>query len=220
LNHNLIEIKDGNGRVVLSNAYGTDPSNTSFDRVISQTLGDVGSADSSLTFEYHDLALEREFAQTGHIILGTKTVSTAPGPIDPSHVSSLHSFNPVDVCPATGLPFGWSDAKTIVGPAQEPQLPTFANVIHDLHGVTRTIYLDKDKRILRQVTFAKTGEPYETVDYNYRVQPNGLDRGMRLPAGNRLCMYVENTLDQNTLVAELPAPGLPGDTLPRITLQQ
>jgi hypothetical protein len=51
--HNLIRIKDADGREVVSNEYGSDPFQASFDRVTKQTLG--GDATNVTIYDYTDL---------------------------------------------------------------------------------------------------------------------------------------------------------------------
>ncbi len=52
LNHNLVEITDVLGRRILHNEYGSDPRKFTFDRVVSQTLGE---GQDNLALEYQDL---------------------------------------------------------------------------------------------------------------------------------------------------------------------
>jgi RHS repeat-associated protein len=61
LAHNLIEIRDiPHGRLIQKNVYGVDPSDPSFDRVTSQTLGEEPQdplASNTILFYYFDLAV-------------------------------------------------------------------------------------------------------------------------------------------------------------------
>src|SRR5207253_743613 len=95
-----------------------------------------------------------------------------------------------------------------------------------LHDTTRTIYLDHNFRILREVRMSLTYQasqpvytPFEITDYNYVVSASGIDRAVRNPAGNRICMLTRGTLDLPATVTELPALGFAGDATPRTTVR-
>lgn len=84
LNHNLVEIDDANGNVVLKNTYGTNPGDISFDRVVDQQLGSSAHG----TFKYHDLDME-----------STYTTAPLPSTPDPMHVVPKSQFKSLQICP-------------------------------------------------------------------------------------------------------------------------
>jgi len=57
LRHNLLVIKDGNGRVVQQNDYGRDPADPAFDKVVTQQLGE--SSKDRIAFYYYDYKNDR-----------------------------------------------------------------------------------------------------------------------------------------------------------------
>lgn len=120
LNHNLLEVYDGDGRLVLRNTYGADPFQQSFDRVSSHQLTD-SQPDNVLTFDYHDLQLEQA-KLNGNLPLLLSTLPNTPTAanglasrtfdasgmnpaaqynltLDPIHVESLNQFRSTEVCP-------------------------------------------------------------------------------------------------------------------------
>ena len=118
LNHNLVEIDAGDGRLILRNTYGTDPFDAAFDRVLSQQLTD-SMPDNVIAFDYHDLTLEQSVIDgtlkpthdpTSLAIGINYTFSSSSNPttkegytlhLDPAHVKPISSFSSVDVCPST-----------------------------------------------------------------------------------------------------------------------
>jgi RHS repeat-associated protein len=124
-----------------------------------------------------------------------------------------HSFlGPGDTC----VQWAYSDSQELGG-AKDPQLPTRAVVVADLHGVVRTEYYDAQGRLIREVNHhAVDGRPKEIVDYNYDPI-SGAVRGIRYPDGRRHCEEC-NSLSQPLQVSDLPAAGAPGAAAPVVTL--
>jgi RHS repeat-associated protein len=110
----------------------------------------------------------------------------------------------------------WSYLAPQVSPsAAEPQLPTHAVVIADLHGVARTEYFDSQRRLVRDVNHHNAdGRGPERLDYNYDAATGAL-RGVGRPSGERSCQMV-NLLGNPVQVTDIPAPGSPGDAQPRV----
>lgn len=100
-------------------------------------------------------------------------------------------------------------AHTAPGAASAPQMPRYAVVVHDLHGVTRTNYYDSSWRLLRVVNH----DAKETSNYNYQ---DGSLAAAQLPAGDRICQEVD-FFAHPLQVAHHPAPGYGGDAQPQIS---
>jgi RHS repeat-associated protein len=115
LNHNLREVDDGEGRLVVKNDYGTDPNDANFDRVTKHQLGET-SPDNIIGLRYHDLKLES--LQQKHMLpdLQPLSIGTVNGPVDlprtsnddqysiqpdAEHVVSMDDWQPVEICPKT-----------------------------------------------------------------------------------------------------------------------
>lgn len=62
LNHNLVAVHDGEGRRVIKNQYGTDPSRISFDRVTDQWMGEKDSDETHVKLSYYDLTGEGAYS--------------------------------------------------------------------------------------------------------------------------------------------------------------
>jgi RHS repeat-associated protein len=193
LNNNLVEIRNGNDELIVSNAYGGDPETVDYDRVIGQNWGNHGDY---LTLNYHDLALEQSpppFAQK------------APSTPDPQHVQSLAAFNSSNVC--SGCTLGAltcaPDVENDTGPEQS-QRPTHAVVQTDIYGRVWVRYYDSKRgwSLLREINFATS----ESVDYN---ATNGYSTGIRTADGRRICTQRD---DRGLIIQvdRLPAPGRPG----------
>jgi RHS repeat-associated protein len=99
-------------------------------------------------------------------------------------------------------------ARTITGAASSVQLPEHAVVVHDLHGVTRTNYYDKEWRLVREVNLTAG----ETTDYNFA---HGTLKAVRAPSGQRTCQE-SDYFGRPTMVATYPAPNHLGDTEPHV----
>jgi RHS repeat-associated protein len=127
LNHNLVEVHDGDGRLVVHNDYGQDPFENDFDRVVKNRAGDA--TDSTITYAYHDLDAEQAvnggdflaffeglglspleiWEEALSLDSGTPPYSVHP---DPENVVPLSQFDSVDVC-------GDSCANPVVPPFTE-----------------------------------------------------------------------------------------------------
>ncbi len=243
-NHNLTEIADQAGRRILRNVYGGtvldlttrllvdyDPTNVNFDRVVEQWLGarppnGVEDKARHVQLNYFDLKREQQFLdqQRSLMVAGLK-ITHDPSPIsdnDRVFVKLPSAFRSVDVCPRG--PFALTlcpQPATTTSSAGAPQLPVFAAVVTDIHGVTRTTYLDDKMRTLREQVFDAHDfggtfiYPRETTDYNYREHDGGVDTIVRHPAGDRT--YVATgAFNLETARARLPAPGAQGDTRTKV----
>ena len=114
LNHDLVEVHDGDGRLVVHNDYGQDPFEVDFDRVVKNQAGDA--VDASTTYDYHDLLGEQAVSNSGDFLAffeglglspleilqealslngGTPVYSVHP---DPANVVPLSQFGSVDIC--------------------------------------------------------------------------------------------------------------------------
>jgi RHS repeat-associated protein len=211
--HNLTRVVDGDDRTIIVNGYGKNPLLPDFDRVNRQTLG--LQSDKRLTFEYHDLKLEASGIGNPNI--------PAEGS---SLVSPVGSFVPVDVCPRTcasgdsSACTRWSDERgETAGSPSDTQAPSYAVIVResswspgpgwtDVAGSTQIIYYDQAWRTLREVHF-DTGH---TTDFNYVA---GLLRGVRHPAGDRVCIDPDKK-GRPTRIVKFPAPGYPGDQNPMV----
>jgi len=118
LNHNLVTVTDGDGRLVVENTYGVDPFQSSFDRVIKNKQTDT-IADNVISYEYHELRgeealsgvnFETFFAELGLTAFeqfAQALCSPEQGCIpyytvtpDSERVTPLGQFQSVDICPA------------------------------------------------------------------------------------------------------------------------
>ncbi|HKN01339.1 MAG TPA: RHS repeat-associated core domain-containing protein [Candidatus Binataceae bacterium] len=100
-------------------------------------------------------------------------------------------------------------AVTTPGQAIAPQIPGYAVVVHDLHGVVRTDYYDDQWLLLREANFNNG----ETTNYNYQ---NGTLKAVQSPTGVRVCQDAD-IFGKPMQVTRLPAPGYPGDTAAHVT---
>ncbi|MGO9605861.1 MAG: DUF6531 domain-containing protein [Candidatus Binataceae bacterium] len=119
LNHNLISVSDGDGRLVVKNVYGLDPFQSSFDRIV-WTQETDSIADNAISYDYHDLPGEQAMSGVGYAdylaglglskeelfaqIICLATTGCVPFynvTPDPQHVLPIAQFNSVDVCPST-----------------------------------------------------------------------------------------------------------------------
>ncbi len=113
LNHDLAEVRDGDGRLVVHNDYGQDPFEVDFDRVVKNQAGEA--TNDAITYEYHDLRGEQAinggdfvgflkelglspleiFAEILSLDGGTPVYSVHP---NPTNVVPLSEFGSVDIC--------------------------------------------------------------------------------------------------------------------------
>ena len=113
LNHDLVEVHDGDGRLVVHNDYGQDPFEVDFDRVVHNQAGNA--TDANITYEYHDLPGEQAISGVDFLAFfealglspdeileealtldgGTPVYSVHP---DPANVVPLAQFGSVDIC--------------------------------------------------------------------------------------------------------------------------
>ncbi|WP_081070579.1 RHS repeat-associated core domain-containing protein [Burkholderia stagnalis] len=209
LHHKLIDVFDGDNRLVIHNDYGIDPFAPSFNRVIAHQQG-VGR-DNVMKFEYHDL--KRELLGEGQPNAARVTPITAfngvaicPHHCVRSHVEfGVESGEPIKVCDDYGLNF---DAGNVVpGADYWFQRPTWAVVVTDVGNVVRTDYYDDAWRLVREVNHSVV----RTRNYNYA---GGLLVGAQHEGGNRTCLDYD-AMGHPTRITELPAPGLAGN--PQIT---
>lgn len=180
LNHNLVAIYDADNRLVLRNTYGTDPFDVSFDKVVDQLAGQDDLPENHIKFEHHDLRVEKS-PPAGE-------TPSVPNAID---VESIDTFTSVDVCPlrceradpTTGqcARWGYNEATTDRDAPSPQQVPAFAVVVYDLHGVKRTQYYDAKWNLVRERN-QTTGE---TTDFAFS---DGYFVGEREPSGARLCL--------------------------------
>ena len=223
LNNDITDIYDSKGHLVVHNDYGEDRASVSFDKVTRQQISSA-SSDNNITFEYHDLAIERR--SDGAPIYTDPTDPSRPphwpGPYSPPDSTGivqrflLSPDTVINLCPAI-CPGGEVSCGTVkdYGPATQTQGNEFADsmtwavVIHDLHSLTRVQYLDQAFMLLREVTV----ETNEITDYNYT---SGLIRGIRSPSGVRTCTERDDRgrVTQSSMV---PAAGYPGPTITQAT---
>lgn len=101
----------------------------------------------------------------------------------------------------------------------DPQIPTHAVVVQDLHSVVRTQYYDAAGRVLREVNnHTSDGKPREVTDYNYDPISGAL-QAIRYPGGRRSCQETD-WLARPTQSTTLPASGAPGNALADITVYE
>lgn len=200
LNHNIIEIDDANGRVILKNTFGPNPGDVSFDRVIDQQWGDTSHG----YFAYHDLVLE-----------ATYSGSSPPSTPDPAHVQSMAQFSSLNICPslscdASGCPAPVNDSN-----AEAPsQRPVFATVTTDIYGVVYTDYYNSGWDLLREINWRDAQNPAEITNYNYgrsgNLDSDGEIAGVQSPEGIRTC-FARNDAGAPTTILHIPAPGYGGN---------
>ena len=199
LNHNIEEIDDAFGRIVVKNWYGTNPGSISFDRVTQQQSGD----DEMAYFQYHDLQLEQTYAG----------ISPSPSTPDPVHVTTHADFRSVDVCPS--MTCGDSGCLPAADDTNgEPkQRPAFAMIFTDIHGVVFTDYYNSDWDQIREINWGGPGTPAQTTDYNYGVvngnNTDGLLTGIQYPSGERVC-YARNEIGAPTTILHIPSSSYVG----------
>jgi RHS repeat-associated protein len=209
LNHDLVQIIDGDGRTVIRNVYGKDPTDVSFDKIVDQQIGDIDLPENHVKFEYHDLRLEAQG-------------SGSPSKANPAMVVPLESFSSQNICPTSCSPAGVQgcvsprvqygaattdpNVENFVAPHQ---MPRYATVVYDLGNVVKTNYFDQNWNLLRGVN-QTTGEQ---TDYNYDA--NGYMIGQQNPAGDRVCQVLQGSLPAQ--ITKLPAPGFPGSQDPIVS---
>jgi RHS repeat-associated protein len=135
--HNVIEIDDANGRVIVQNTYGSDALLPSFDHVIKQVLG--GNVSATTTYSYTD--------SQRTVVVGNQ--------------NNVPKFAPVTICPASGTGYGsavtqsnayWNGAQT----------PALEIVSSGPLGRGSKLYFDAAGRLLREID----GLGWQT-NYNY-----------------------------------------------------
>jgi len=101
LNHDIIQVLDGAGRIIVKNTYGIDPTDASFDKIIDQQIGELDTPESHSRLEYHDLQLE-----------ALEDATTPASKPNPALVVPRASFVSKNLCPLTCSPGsgvnGWS----------------------------------------------------------------------------------------------------------------
>ena len=90
-------------------------------------------------------------------------------------------------------------------PPLNAQIPRYATVIHDIGGVTKTLYFDEQWDLLREVNHTTN----EQTDYNYE---NGFVSAKQNPAGDRACMVLAGAIP-------VQLTDLPGFFGPRVGLE-
>jgi RHS repeat-associated protein len=223
LTNDITDVFDSQGNLVVHNVYGEDRTLVDFEKVKTQTLSSA-SSDNTITFEYHDLDIEAHGApvynnSTGYTQWGGTYSSADPTVNQYSRYTSV-----LDICPAV-CPGGGTGCATfnynppveyVAGFQEQGSRPTvFATVIHDLHGINRIQYLDRDFYVMKEVTL-NTGE---VTEYNYTgggIIPGGLLRGIQAQSGVRTCLErdSEGRVTQSSLLA---APGYTGPSVPKVT---
>jgi len=99
----------------------------------------------------------------------------------------------------------------------QPQLPTNAVVVQDLHGITRTEYYDARGRLLRDVNHHVVDHGVkEITDYNYDSN-TGAVRGVSYPNGQRMCQDFDNNGNPAQLT-RLPASNAVVDDSQQVTI--
>ncbi len=114
LNHNIVEVRDGDGRLVVHNDYGQDPFEVDFDRVVKNQAGDA--TDATITYDYHDLLGEQAVSNSSDFLSFFEGLGLSPDEIleealsldggtpvysvhpDPANVVPLSQFGSVDIC--------------------------------------------------------------------------------------------------------------------------
>ena len=200
LNHNLVEIDDANGNVVLKNTYGTNPGDISFDRVIDQQLGSSAHG----KFQYHDLDME-----------STYTTAPLPSTPDPTHVVPKSQFKSLQICPTLNC-----SGTSCPGPVDDSngdppsQRAAFATVFTDIYGDVVTDYYDPGWDLVREVNWGDVATGVQTTDYNYgnsgSLTSDGQVSAIRHPAGDRRC-YWRNDAGAPRAIVHVPAPGYAGN---------
>lgn len=211
LAHNITDIVDAAGNLEVRNTYGEVPWDVSFDRVVSQTLGGASDEANTITFAYHDLAIE-----SGNVPIHAPAGLTPwPGPYstpDPTNVVQQSQYVEQSLCPKIGCanaPDGtcslWMYTTPQSGALQglAPPKPMNAVVIKDLYGTTRTQYYDSDYDLIREVNVTAG----ETRDYNYTT--DGYLAAIQEESGVRQC-FERDTVGHATQASTLPATGYAG----------
>ena len=145
LYHNLIEIDDADGRIVIQNTYGQDTSLPDFDRVNQQILG--GDANNTTTYSYVDGANAGAFALQ----------------------SPFSTFYPVDICPRQGGGYGPIVQQPLLH-SDAFQTPTLEIIAKGPLGRTNTMYVDANGEMLRSSDTAGVA-----TNYNYSAGgPSGI----------------------------------------------
>jgi RHS repeat-associated protein len=146
----------------------------------------------------------------------------SPSVADPDHVLSMARLATVryDVCPALGTSTTSPQYQTYDVPktSTTQPVPTRALVIEDLHGVTRTKYLDANYNLVREDIFAPT-ETQEPTLINY--DSNNQVVGISAPSGMRTCYQRDpsgHVTQTTTIPASTDSSGAPlnGDSTPLV----
>jgi Domain of unknown function (DUF6531) len=113
--------------------------------------------------------------------------------------------------PGPGICVRWETggAVTHPGPASGSQIPQFAVVIHDLHGVVRTNYYDNQWRVVREVNHSAQ----EVLNRNYK---RAAMHCVGFPSGDRVIQETDN-FSRPLQVTQTPAPSYAGGAEPQIT---
>ena len=191
LYHDLIEVYDGDDRLVLLNEYGTDPFHISFDKVVVQHR--YGSVKQKTNFEYFDFSFSGGDARSQSNV-------AIPGP---------DSYLSVQICPKEGGGYGapnqaFGRLALTQGLTSEDRMPAFASMASIDGRDAKLRYFDRAWRLIKDLDVASgLGVIYEH---------SGADlAGVQYASGSRLC--VEHREDgRPTRLTELPAPGKAGTT--------
>jgi RHS repeat-associated protein len=221
LTHNITDVYDESGQLVVHNEYGTVPWNVSYDHVISQQLGPGQPAAANetnvMTFQYHDLNIETQGGTYAPVGYYNGPYSIA----DSDHVLPIWNFNALNICPISAQ--GTNEANTpigykIYGPAviDTTVRPATAVVITDVHGNTHTQYYDQEFNVLRQVDRDPSGASSQTAEYNYDVV-NGTLIGQFETTGIRDC-FVVDAFGQQYQTTKIPAGNYAGSQSPFVTV--
>ncbi|MCI0413644.1 hypothetical protein L0222_12695 [bacterium] len=240
LNHNLTTIHDAEGRLVIKNKFGMDPTIISFDRVIDQQLGELDLPEKHIRLEYHDLPLEQEWANHQGYKIFDHIIPWPASHANSQFVQDFDHFDSVNICPDDGAD-GVGALQINKGAAAAPQLPVLATVVYDLYDSVRTLYLDKNQPVLREVLFTPDQQnpqqyvAYESTDYNFNPHNGSLNRGIAYPvpdqaqplARKRVCtitsnsiLEVNNPFDLPERIWVFPAPGFEGEQNPKLVKLQ
>src|SRR5262249_22596966 len=126
LNHNLEEIRDESGRVVLENFYGGNPGGIDFDKVQIQRFNG-----GSILFQYHDLVLEDQYCST----------PAPPSVPDNERVQKRKDFVSHYICPSLDCSHGCSEVQNETAQTGHQQ-PVSATTITDGYSV-KVRYFDR-----------------------------------------------------------------------------
>ena len=188
--HNLVRVRDGEGRLYLENTYGHDLNQPDFDAVRTQVM-----AGDTTTVYYRDLLLEKE------------TPNATPHREVDKYVKGIDQYESVEICPSDCVPGTDTknlDCTKLIGDPQRGKGPTPARaaIVIDAYETPWVFYYDNDNQLIR--TFNAKTESLRSYNYNAYGEQTALEEPLR----DRTCRFFDPKGNLTTSV-RFPVPNAP-----------